>query len=48
MDVQGLIAQEVRERLLRAAVRARGSISLVRGQHYFFPSEIVRLGASDY
>jgi len=43
MDVQGLIMHEIRERLLRTVVKARGSVSLVRGQPFFFPSEIVRL-----
>ena len=42
MDVLGLIMYEIRERLLRTVVKARGSVSLVRGQPYFFPSEIVR------
>jgi len=42
MDVQGLIMHEIRERLIGTDVRARGSVSLVGGQPYFFPSEIVR------
>jgi len=44
MDVQGFIMHEIRERLLGTAVRARGSVSWMRGQPYLFPSEIVRLG----
>jgi len=44
MDAQGFVMHEIRERLLGAAVRARGSVSWIRGQPYFFPSEIVRLG----
>jgi len=44
MDVQGFIMHEIRERLLGVAVRAKGSVSWIRGQPYFFPSEIVRLG----
>jgi hypothetical protein len=40
MDTQRLILHEVREKLLGRAVKARGSVSWLNGQPYFFPSDI--------
>jgi hypothetical protein len=40
MDTQRLILHEVREKLLGRGVTARGSVSWLNGQPYFFPSDI--------
>jgi hypothetical protein len=43
IDTQRLILQDIRERLLRRSIRARGSICWMNGQPYFFPSSIEKI-----
>jgi hypothetical protein len=40
MNTQRSILHEVKEKLLERAVKARGSVSWLNGQPYFFPSDI--------
>lgn len=43
MDTQRFILHDIRERLLRTSIRARGSVCLMNGQPYFFPSDIAKI-----
>jgi hypothetical protein len=43
LDTQRLILHEVKDKLLGRAVKARGNISWLNGQLYFFPSDIMLL-----
>ena len=43
IDTKRFILHDIRERLLRTSIRARGSVCWMNGQPYFFPSDIAKI-----